>query len=332
MELLTPRGIAGVAIVRVVAGERAAVLGSLAPAPRGQAPSVRRARLCLDGAALDDVLVVDRGWADLELHLHGAPAVLDALHARFGLSVPSPASSADRLLQQALGEAQLELALEQRQYDFSACIAGLRGLSGVTREPAVAAALDRSRVALAMVTSHRVALVGRQNAGKSTLFNRLLARDRAVVGPTPGLTRDPVIETTVLAGFPYEFVDTAGEGPAATGLDRAAIERGRAQRVGAVAVLVVDGSSGPQQADHELLAASDLVIANKCDLPGPQWPAGWPCSARVSALTGATAALRGQFGELLRTHRGLPPAGRVGGFAALDAGQWAALAAVARVV
>jgi tRNA modification GTPase len=56
----------------------------------------------------------------------------------------------------------------------------------------------------------RLALVGRPNAGKSSLFNRLLDRDRAIVTPTPGTTRDTIEETFSLDGIPVHLIDTAG--------------------------------------------------------------------------------------------------------------------------
>jgi tRNA modification GTPase len=52
--------------------------------------------------------------------------------------------------------------------------------------------------------------VGRPNVGKSSLFNRLAERDRAIVTATPGTTRDTVTERISLGGIPLELVDTAG--------------------------------------------------------------------------------------------------------------------------
>jgi tRNA modification GTPase len=57
-----------------------------------------------------------------------------------------------------------------------------------------------------------LAIVGRPNVGKSSLFNRLVERDRAIVTATPGTTRDTVTERISLDGIPLELVDTAGEG------------------------------------------------------------------------------------------------------------------------
>lgn len=173
-------------------------------------------------------------------------------------------------------------------------------------------------------------LIGRQNAGKSSLFNRLLLRERAATGATPGLTRDPIAEPTELAGYPYELVDTAGEGDAATPVDAAAIERGRVLRRGALRILVVDGALGPAGADRLLARHATLVVATKGDLPAALWPADVPRHAVCSAIADDAAALRGAFGQLLRAARRLPPAGPVGGVAALSETERRRLAAAIR--
>jgi tRNA U34 5-carboxymethylaminomethyl modifying GTPase MnmE/TrmE len=333
MELLTPGGVAGIAVLRAGAAERPAVLASLRT-PHGDAFSParsgpRRAVLVLGDRDLDDVLVIDRGAAGLELHVHGAPAVLAVIAQRFGVSPAVDARPAAQLLRQALGVAQLDVALEQLAYDFDCCLQQLAALPQPARALARDAALERSRVGIAHVRPQRVVLVGRQNAGKSSLFNALAARERALTGPIAGLTRDPVREATVLGGYPCELVDTAGEGGSVDALDAAAIRRGRAERAQAIVVLVVDRSVGPAPLDERLLADSDLVVAAKGDLPPAAWPAGFPLSL-VSSVAGEGAAqLRRAFGELLRRHRRLPPAGPLGGFAALDDGQLRRLSQIA---
>src|SRR3989441_10970906 len=55
-----------------------------------------------------------------------------------------------------------------------------------------------------------LAIVGRPNVGKSSLFNRLVERERAIVTATPGTTRDLVSETVAIGGIPVKLVDTAG--------------------------------------------------------------------------------------------------------------------------
>ena len=331
MRLLTPPGVAGVAILSVEPGERDALARDLGLAGArtlepGQPP--RRAALRFDGREVDDVLVVARASGDVELHVHGSPAVLDQLDQRYGVRVSSPSSPVERLLRDALSAAQLDLALEQRSFDFDAELEALRAESAAARAAAKAAALRRSEVAMALATPRRVALVGRQNAGKSTLFNALLFRERALTGATPGLTRDPVVEVTTLQGYPYELVDTAGEGAAPRAVDAAAIERGRASRAGALLVAVVDGSSGPRAEDAPLYERCDLVVRSKSDLGEAAWPGGLRCDLSVSAERDAPQDVRAAFGCLLAAARGLPEAGSVGGFAAVDARQLRALQAI----
>ncbi len=326
MDLLTPGGTAGVAVVRVGHGERAAVLGMLRRSDnspfvlRGGSP--QRALLRLDDVDVDDVLVVDRGDGGLELHLHGSPAILTALARHFPMAPAEPANAAARLLRSALGVPQLQLALEQLALDFDASLAALAALPAAPRRHEHAAALQRSRHALAAIVPQRVVLVGEQNAGKSSLFNALLARERALTGPLAGLTRDPVREVALLDGYPYELVDTPGAGDAAGAVDAAAQARGRSERQGALAVLVIDAAIGPSTRDLALLPECVAVVASKSDLRPAAWPERVPRSLAVSAAHDDGSTLRSAFGALLRNRRRLPPAGAVGGFAALDAEQW----------
>jgi tRNA modification GTPase len=120
-----------------------------------------------------------------------------------------------------------------------------------------------------------LALVGRPNVGKSSLFNRLAERDRAIVTATPGTTRDTVTERISLGGIPLELVDTAGlrEG-ARESLDEAeqlGIRRSREALADAALVLVVlDASQPVTDEERELIAAVQgrpaLAVLNKCDL------------------------------------------------------------------
>ncbi len=335
MQLLSPPGLAGIAILGVTGDERESVLAAL-ETPSGKPIELlagrppMRAVLRLDGRVVDDVLLVARTGELLELHVHGAPAVLDQLDRRFGVVIAAASSPAERLLREALSTAQFALALEQLSFDFDRELAALR--TSPDRRAALAAACERSRVAQALVEPLRVVLVGQQNAGKSSLFNQLLFRERALTGATPGLTRDAIAEVTTLAGYPYELVDTAGEGVAASDLDQAAIDSGRSWRQGALLVLVVDGAIGPSGSDRALLAQSSLVVRSKSDLLQAPWPADVPCDTEVSTQTANAEQVRVTLGDLLARHRHLPPAVGdslvpasasehpvgVGGFAALN--------------
>jgi len=128
-----------------------------------------------------------------------------------------------------------------------------------------------------------LAIVGRPNAGKSSLFNRLVERDRAIVTATPGTTRDLVTERISIGGIPIELVDTAGlrdgapqspNGPVAPLLDEVeqlGIARSREALADAALVLIVLDATQPlNDEEHRLLAAvvgrPALVAVNKSDL------------------------------------------------------------------
>jgi len=335
MRWLTAPGSGGVAVVSVSEPvERERLLACLvdrrgaAVLPAPCAPA-RLVRLQLDGTVVDECLLVSRADGTLELHLHGSQGVRAAMEAHFVVEA-AVASPAERLLREARDVGALLLAAEQREVDFDAYLARLRCMDPAARAAEAAAALERSRIAMAVAEPLRVCLVGRQNAGKSTLLNLLLLQERALTGPLPGLTRDAVSARTSLGGHPVDLLDTPGEGPA-EGIDALAQERGRALRTGAMLVLVVDGNRGPDATDLRLAQQCALVVATRADMPSAPWPGGLACDLRVHGLDAARAPeARAAFGRLLRAVRRLPEPGPVGGPAALDAGQLLRLRAALR--
>ncbi|MDR3724912.1 MAG: tRNA uridine-5-carboxymethylaminomethyl(34) synthesis GTPase MnmE [Terracidiphilus sp.] len=138
-----------------------------------------------------------------------------------------------------------------------------------------------------------LAIVGRPNAGKSSLFNRLVERDRAIVTATPGTTRDLVTERISLSGIPLELVDTAGLREGREEAEQLGIARSREAMADAQIVLVVlDGTERLNDEERQLLELVDarpaIVVLNKSDLAGAGALAdGFPATAlRTSALTG----------------------------------------------
>jgi tRNA modification GTPase len=118
----------------------------------------------------------------------------------------------------------------------------------------------------------QVVIVGRPNVGKSSLFNALLASNRAIVTPIPGTTRDTLEEVVNLRGVPFRLVDTAGMRASDDAVEREGIARTRASLETADLVLLVLDSSEPlQAADEEAIAAVQgkpvQVVLNKADLP-----------------------------------------------------------------
>jgi tRNA modification GTPase len=116
-----------------------------------------------------------------------------------------------------------------------------------------------------------LAIVGRPNAGKSSLFNRLVERERAIVTATPGTTRDTVTERISLDGIPLELVDTAGLREGREEAEQLGIARSREALADAALVLVVlDATQLLNDEEHRLLKAVEgrpaLVAVNKSDL------------------------------------------------------------------
>ncbi len=132
-----------------------------------------------------------------------------------------------------------------------------------------------------------LAIVGRPNVGKSSLFNALLEQDRAIVTDIPGTTRDVVSETAAIGGIPVKLFDTAGIRDTTGTVESLGIERSYQTMADADLTLVVVDVSQPLTAED--LALLDrakaqgryLLVANKCDL-------GWGFLAEhpTSAVTG----------------------------------------------
>lgn len=116
-----------------------------------------------------------------------------------------------------------------------------------------------------------LAIVGRPNTGKSSLFNRLVEHDRAIVTATPGTTRDLVTERISIDGIPLELVDTAGLRETFEEVEQLGIARSREAMADAAIVLVVLDATQPlNQEERGVLAAvrgrPSLVAINKSDL------------------------------------------------------------------
>ncbi len=119
-----------------------------------------------------------------------------------------------------------------------------------------------------------LAIVGRPNAGKSSLFNRIVQRERAIVTATPGTTRDLVTERVSLGGIPVELVDTAGMREATDEAEQIGIRKTREALADAdIVLLVMDATAAPEQEELELLATlahrRALLVVNKVDLAQP---------------------------------------------------------------
>jgi tRNA modification GTPase len=113
-----------------------------------------------------------------------------------------------------------------------------------------------------------LAIVGRPNVGKSSVFNRLLEQDRAIVTDIPGTTRDLVSEVAAINGIPVKLIDTAGIREGEGTIENLGIERSyQAMADADVTLVVVDLSAPVEEQDRKLMACAKLIVGNKSDLP-----------------------------------------------------------------
>jgi tRNA modification GTPase len=171
-----------------------------------------------------------------------------------------------------------------------------------------------------------VVIAGRPNAGKSSLFNRLIREDRALVTEIPGTTRDWIEAWIAIRDIPIRLADTAGlhtaEDPAADPVERLGIARSRELMEAADLVLyLVDAAQGFTGEDRALLAVLGgtgetrgprvCLIQNKIDLAPPPEAAGEAPVLGISAKTGeGIPALNAAIAEALEAATG-PEAGEL---------------------
>jgi tRNA modification GTPase len=153
----------------------------------------------------------------------------------------------------------------------------------------------------------RAVLFGPPNAGKSSLFNAILRRRRAIVSPHPGTTRDTIEATTTLRSMELLLVDTAGLRPSGDALEAAAVSKSRRSvRRADLALCVLDAARPPDDETRESLesipSGRGLIVLNKSDL-GPCHPRLaeiLPHGIETAAVSAATGAGVKELLELIR--------------------------------
>jgi len=154
----------------------------------------------------------------------------------------------------------------------------------------------------------RIVIAGRPNVGKSSLFNRLVAMDRAIVTSTPGTTRDVLSESASLDGVPLRFFDTAGVRETADEVEQIGVSRTLETLTEAdLGMLVVDGSAKWSAEDQAILETipglPHLLVANKADLAETRDPALesrkpiWTSAKTGEGLDTLREAIRGFLGS-----------------------------------
>jgi tRNA modification GTPase len=185
---------------------------------------------------------------------------------------------------------RLEAALDfsEEGYEFITRDEARRQIEGAIAETdALAETYLRGKATMAGLTA---VILGRPNAGKSTLLNRLVGSDRAIVTPIPGTTRDIVRETIEIGGLPVTIADTAGLRTSGDVVEEIGVARAREAAGKADIVLyLVDATVGLTPEDEAIRFPASLVIYTKTDLS--QAPAG-ALGISVSAEHGIDELLR----------------------------------------
>jgi tRNA modification GTPase len=202
--------------------------------------------------------------------------------------------------------AHLEAGIDFAEDDVEVPASGLVG----TRIDSLSGVLGRIQNSFGygriLTEGAKLAVVGKPNVGKSSLFNCLLSNNRSIVTDIPGTTRDVVAEVMDFEGIPLRLMDTAGLRDTADEIERIGVDRSRETLVDAdIALVVLDGSRLLHSDDYEVLeqatAVPHLVVINKSDLPRAfEAPRSGLQTISVSALTGSGLdELRGAIRDLL---------------------------------
>ncbi|MDX2151288.1 MAG: tRNA uridine-5-carboxymethylaminomethyl(34) synthesis GTPase MnmE [Bryobacteraceae bacterium] len=256
-------------------------------------------RTCLESAVSKGARLAEPGEFTLRAYVNGridlpqAEAVRDLIEAttlyQARVAVQQVEGSVSRRLKPIKEQlleliALLEAGIDFAEDDISVATPDeiLRRLSLV--EKPLDALLESFAYGKLVHEGMKLAIVGRPNVGKSSLFNRLLEQDRAIVTDIPGTTRDLVSEVASVAGIPVKFIDTAGIREGKDVVESMGIERTyQAMADSDLTLVVVDLSERLTDEDRVLMErAKGLVVGNKADLPRV---AEVDCVA-VSALTG----------------------------------------------
>ncbi|MBI5774798.1 MAG: tRNA uridine-5-carboxymethylaminomethyl(34) synthesis GTPase MnmE [Verrucomicrobia bacterium] len=222
-----------------------------------------------------------RAFLNGRLDLAQAEAVADLIHARTELALAAAgeqlAGKLSQRIHQLRDDLMRTLAHVEAHIDFpdEDIAPDTRGQLIDRLEQAVTfmeELLRTAREGQILRRGIRAAIVGRPNAGKSSLLNQLLGHDRAIVSPVAGTTRDTIEETADIRGLPVIFVDTAGLRESADDIEREGVRRSHEALARADLILhVLDAAAPLTAADENYFAQFSgkkrILVLNKMDLP-----------------------------------------------------------------
>jgi tRNA modification GTPase len=282
-------------------------------------------RQMLEDAMAVGARLAEPGEFTLRAFLHGridlvqAEAVADLIDAVTPLQARAAFDQLEGTLTERIGAidkelfdliARIEASLDFPDEGYHFVAAGEAATALRDIESKVCALLCDSKRGRLIREGAQVAIAGKPNVGKSSLFNALLGAGRAIVASLPGTTRDLVTETADIDGLPVELIDTAGIRDGADEVEMEGVTRARQAWTTADLVMVVlDGSQPLDEADLGLLRETStlprLVVENKQDLTHAWSGADLGLAVEVvSSKTGeGLASLRQQLRSTLEGSR-----------------------------
>ena len=222
-----------------------------------------------------------RAFLNGRLDLTQAEAVIDVINARTLASHRAALQQLDGALSRHLHELReqllqvsvyLEAGIDFPEEDLELITTGElsdRLASSATQLTHLLGTFTRGRV---LCEGLATAIIGRPNVGKSSVLNALLGRDRAIVSPHPGTTRDTIEDALDIEGVLLRIIDTAGIRATTDAIEQEGVRRAReAIERAELLLLVFDRSTALTADDHLVLAETvgkpRVLVRNKCDLP-----------------------------------------------------------------
>ena len=310
--VLTPPGRSAIATIRVEGADAllcaSRCLTTRHNSPLKLVPTARPilAKFSLPLGGAEEVVVNAIHHECLEIHCHGSPLVIKQITEcleKMGFSSEGcdewiDRTESDKIAAEARGSLCSVISFRVVPILIDQYHGALRKCVLKAREHIRSGNADRSLTIIKellqwgefgchLVIPWKVAIVGPPNVGKSSLFNRLLGYERAIVDAVPGTTRDFVTATTAFEGWPVELCDTAGLRETSNSIEKEGTQRTMAVADSADLVLLVFSKADPWSQEWESWPKRwprHLVVYNKCDLSCT--PDNRPAGLDVSACSG----------------------------------------------
>jgi tRNA modification GTPase len=275
-----------------------------------------------------------RAFLNGRIDLTQAEAVVDLIQARTARFLQSAAAQAGGVLRQDIE--RVREACTEALVCLNASIDFPEDVGEISDNRTMASTLQARLIApLARLLQNysdgrvlreglTVVIVGRPNVGKSSLMNRLLSRERAIVTPHPGTTRDIIEDNLILRGIPVSLADTAGIHDSPDPVEVIGMQKALEQAQSADLILLVLEANRPLSGEdaaifEKIRSKPVFFVLNKTDLLGPsgaavEFPSDWPIEGRflVSALNGqGVEALRDELNQSAGGANGLSSVGSV---------------------